>query len=110
MKLHNINENIGENIGASNVIMKHTRSRPYPKAEHLGNPFVVGSLTNHQTGDNLTCSGRPFRRISPYLLSDVRNCILHPHGVTPQSRNHLSEHPEVCWFRQGDFSVHVYGF
>ena len=63
--------------------MKHTQSRPYPKAEHLGNPFVVGSLTDHQTGGNLTCSGRPFRRISPYLLSDDRDYILPPHGSTP---------------------------
>ena len=65
-----------------------TWSRPYPRAEHLGNSLVVGSPTDHQTGGNLTCSGRPFRRISPYLLSDVRDYILHPHGVTPQSRNH----------------------
>ena len=97
-----INENIGENIGASNIMKKHTQSRQYPRAECLDNPFVVGSLTNHQPGGNLTCSGRPFRRISPYLLSDVRDYILHPHGGTPQSRNHLSEHPEVDWFQQGD--------
>ena len=60
--------------------MKHTWSRPYPKAEHLGNPFVVGSLTDHQTGGNLTCSGRLFRRISPYLLSDIRDYICQGHS------------------------------
>ena len=43
--------------------------------------LVVGN-THQRTGGNLSCSGRPFRRISPYLLSDDRDYILRPHGGT----------------------------
>ena len=75
MGLCNINEKIGEKIGALNVMMKHTQSRPYPKAEHLGNPFVVGSLTDHQTSSNLTCSGRPFRSVRATLLFGSQRAV-----------------------------------
>ena len=66
--------------------------------EHSGNSLVVGSrLYASRTGGNLTCSGRPFRRISPYLLSDVRDYILRPHGGTPLAR--------LLWWNIGDRDV-----
>ena len=78
---------------------------------------VVGNA-HQRTGGNLTCSGRPFRRISPYLLSDVSDYILRPHGGTPLASLLLMEHrlrgcankrSPVSDDERVDATFHVYG-